>query len=85
VKLVVLTAEPPVLVTVIFPVVAPVGTVATIEVADLTLNVAVVPLNFTAFVPTKFLPVTVTLIPTFPLVGDNRVITGAGAASPLAN
>lgn len=79
-----LVTEPPAFFTVIGPVVAPVGTVATIEVADLTLKVADVPLNETDLVPTKFLPEMVTLIATLPLVGEKRLITGAGAASPLA-
>jgi len=70
--------------TVKCPVVAPVGTAATIEVADLTLKVADVPLKKPDLVPTKFLPVMVTLIPTFPLVGENRLMTGVGAAFPLA-
>ena len=47
-KSVVLVAVPPGVVTVIFPFVAPVGTVAVICVAELTVKVvAVTPLNFT--------------------------------------
>ena len=37
---------------------------------------AVTPLNFTEVVPVKFVPVTVTVVPTGPLVGVNDVIVG---------
>ena len=82
-KSVVLVAVPPTVVRVIFPVVAPVGTVAVICVAEFTVKVALVPLNFTEVVlnpvPLKFVPVIVTVFPTGPLVGVNEVIVGAGA------
>ena len=52
VKVPVLVAVPPALVTVMCPAVAPVGTVAINEVADLTLNIAAVPLKATLVVPT---------------------------------
>ena len=77
-------------VTTTLPVVAPVGTVATIEVAlQLPIVVAVVPLNFTVLVPCvepKFVPVMVTDAPMAPDVGDKLVILGVGStvnADPL--
>jgi hypothetical protein len=78
-----LVAVPPGVVTEIFPVVAPVGTVAVIFVAELTENdVALTPLNFTDVVvnpvPLKFVPLIVTDVPTGPLVGENEEIVGAG-------
>jgi hypothetical protein len=53
-----------------------------IDVAELTVNVAVTLLNFTEVVvqpvPLKFVPVIVTFLPTGPKVGVNEVIVGAG-------
>ena len=73
-------------VTTTLPVVAPEGTVATIEVApQLVIVVAVVPLNFTVLEPCvepKFVPVIVTDAPTAPVVGDRLVILGAAKAAP---
>jgi hypothetical protein len=86
VKLTPLLATPPT-VTTTLPVVAPVGTVATIDVVlQLPIDVAVVPLNFTVLEPwvePKFVPVMVTDAPTAPEVGDRLVIVGA-AANKLA-
>jgi hypothetical protein len=76
VKLVALVAVPSGFVTVMGPVVAPVGTVAVICVAELTVKTAVVPLNFTAVVPAKFVPVITTDLPTLPTVGENDVMVG---------
>jgi hypothetical protein len=71
----------PLTVTTTLPVVAPDGTVATIEVAlQLPIVVAVVPLNATVLVPCvdpKFVPAIVTEAPTAPEVGDKLVILGA--------
>jgi hypothetical protein len=87
VKVATLVAVPPGVVTLILPVVAPVGTVAVICVAEFTTNdVALVVLNFTTLVvkfaplivPLKFVPVIVTDVPTGPKVGVNEVIVGAG-------
>src|SRR2546427_1297722 len=78
VKLEALVAVPPGVVTLIVPVVAPVGTVAVICVAELTVNVAVVPLNFTAVAPVNAVPVIVTLAPIAPLVGEKLVMEGGG-------
>jgi hypothetical protein len=71
----------PLTVTTTLPVVAPVGTVATIDVApQLVIVVAVVPLNVAVLVPCvdpKFVPVIVTDAPTAPDVGDRLVMLGA--------
>ena len=72
----------PLTVTTTFPVVAPVGTVVTMEVAlQLVIIVAVVVLNFTVLVPCvapKFVPVIVTDAPTAPDVGERLVMLGVG-------
>jgi hypothetical protein len=80
VKLVVLLTVPPDVVTLMGPVVAPLGTVAEIEVEEVTVKLALVPLNRTAVAPVKFVPLIVTLVPTGPLVGEKLVIVGAGGA-----
>ena len=71
----------PLVFTTTFPVVAPVGTVATIDVAlQLPIVVAAVPLKLTEPVPwvePKFVPVIVTDAPTAPEVGDKLVMLGA--------
>jgi hypothetical protein len=86
VKLVALVAVPPGVVTLIVPVVAVVGTVAVIWVAEFTANVAVTLLKVTPVVvklapltvPLKFVPVIFTDAPVGPKVGVNEVIVGAG-------
>src|SRR5213594_2144150 len=77
VKLFVLVAVPPGVVTRSGPVVAPVGTVAWIVVAEVTVKLALTPLNITAVAPVKSVPLIVTLVPTGPLVGVKLVIVGA--------
>jgi hypothetical protein len=75
-----LLATPPT-VTTTFPVVAPLGTGATIVVALQLVGVAAVPLNVTVLVPCvapKFVPVIVTAVPTSPEVGDTLVMLGPG-------
>lgn len=76
----------PLTLTTTFPVAAPVGTVALIEVAlQLPNEVTVVPLNFTVLVPLdepKFVPVMVTNVPTAPDVGDRVVMVGAAKDNP---
>jgi len=76
----------PLTVTTTLPVVAPVGTVATMDVAlQLPIVVAVVPLNFTVLVPwvdPKLVPVMVTDAPIAPEVGDKLVILGAANEAP---
>ena len=61
--------------TVILPVVAPLGTVAVIEVAVETVIVPAVPLNLTVG-EEKFDPLIVTLVPTAPELGLNPLIVG---------
>src|SRR5438093_10055169 len=77
VKLAELVPVPFAVVTAIFPVVAPVGTVALMLVSELTWKVvADVPLNFTLVAPVKCVPVIDTFVPTGPLVGVNDVMLG---------
>ena len=71
-----LVAVPAGFVTLIFPVVAPTGTVVLICVLDTTVKPAEVPLNFTLVVPVKLVRVTVTAVPTGPLIGLKEVIVG---------
>lgn len=81
VKLLPLLATPDT-VTTTFPVVAPVGTFATMLVAIQLVMVAVVPLNLTVLVPCvdpKFDPVMVIEAVTAPEAGDKVVIVGAAA------
>ena len=79
VKLVVVVTVPPGVVIVIGPVVAPVGTVAVIWVAEFTTTlVAVIPLNLTTVVPIKPEPEITTEVPVGPEVGVKDVIVGAG-------
>jgi hypothetical protein len=78
VKELALVPVPPAVVTLMVPVVAPPGTVAVICVAELTVNVAAVPLNFTAVAPVKAVPVIVTFVPTAPPVGEKLVMVGGG-------
>ena len=82
VKLTPLLATPPT-VTTTFPVVAPLGTGATILVALQLVGVAAVPLNVTVLVPCvapKFAPVIVTDAPTNPDAGFRLAMLGAGVA-----
>ena len=69
VKLLPPVSEPAIVVTVIAPSVALVGTVAWIDVGETTLKLAATPWNVTDFTWTKFVPVIVTLAPFFPLDG----------------
>src|SRR5260370_20729848 len=79
----------PLALTTTLPVVAPLGTGATIDVALQLVGVAAVPLHLTVLEPCvapKFLPVIVTDAPTAPEVGDRLVMFGAGTpvnATPL--
>jgi hypothetical protein len=74
---VLLVAVPPGVVRATFPVVAPLGTVAVIEVAEATWKLALAPLNLTVVAPVKWVPEIVTDVPTGPLVGANDEINGA--------
>jgi hypothetical protein len=80
VKLPVLLAVPPGVVTKIFPVVAVAGTVAEIWVPESTAKLAAVPLNLTKVAPVKPVPVMTTDVPTGPEVGVNDVMVGAAVA-----
>jgi hypothetical protein len=79
VKAVVLTAVPAGELTLISPVVAPLGTVVTICESELTLNGAELPLNFTLDAVEKPDPLIVTDIPTAPLAGLKELICGGEA------
>ena len=72
------------LVTAIFPVVAPTGTVVEICVLLFTVNPAVVPLNETAEAELKLLPLMVTAVPLLPETGVKEEITG-GAPCVVVN
>jgi hypothetical protein len=77
VKLVGLHEGAPVVVILILPVTAPVGTVAVICVSEFTLKlVAVTPPNFTLLVCVRLRPVITTGVPPGPLVGLKLVIYG---------
>src|SRR5207302_1577717 len=76
VKLLALLVVPPGVVTLIGPLEAPAGTVAWIAVAEVTVKLALVPLNRTAVAPVKFVPLIVTLVPAGPLPGVKLVIVG---------
>jgi len=67
------------LVTVIFPLWAPLPTIAFIEVAlTMVKEAAAVPPKATAVVQRKLVPVSVTIAPKLPLLGVNEVIVGDG-------
>jgi hypothetical protein len=69
-------------VTITFPVVAPVGTVATMLEAPQLVTVAVVPLNFTVLEPwllPKFEPAIVMEAPTAPELGVKLEMLGGAA------
>jgi hypothetical protein len=78
---VLLVAVPPGVVILIGPLVAPVGTVAVIWVAELTVNTEARPLNVTAVAPVKRDPVIVTRVPTGPFVGVKELIVGAAVGT----
>ena len=69
-------AVPAGVVTEMWPVTAPAGTVAVIDVGETILNRVMCPSNFTRDALLKFSPVIVTRIPSGPLVGVNVVMTG---------
>src|SRR5512141_1984026 len=82
VKVFALDAIAPPRVTEILPVVAPEGTATLSCVAVTALTLATVLLNFTTllakFAVSKFVPVTVTAVPTGPFGGEKPVTVGAG-------
>src|SRR6476469_7809714 len=82
VKLLLLLAVPPPVVTAIRPVLAPLGTVAVILVAETTVKLAAaVPLKLTAVAPVKLVPVMVTTVPAGPEVGVNEAMVGAAGVT----
>src|SRR4051812_23105683 len=80
-----LVAMPPGVVTRIVPVVAAAGAVAWIDVAELTVNTALMPLKATAVAPMKFVPLIVTLVPADPFAGVKPVIVGGGGGAAFTN
>src|SRR5437899_8412108 len=81
VKLPVLVAVPPGVVTLIVPVVAPPGTVAWIAVAELTTKLAPTPLKATAVATAKLVPPILKPVPTALLGGVKPVIVGGLAVT----
>ena len=78
VKLAADAAEPKELVSVMGPLVAPLGTLALNCVSEMAhIVVAGVPLKLTPVVPVKFVPIRVTVQPGDPLAGENELIVGA--------
>lgn len=71
------------LVTLIFPVVAPVGTVVVMVVLFTTVNDAAKPLNLTPVAHVNPVPVMETAVPNVPSVGVNDVMVGAGITTKL--
>src|SRR2546425_209617 len=76
VRLFALVAVPAAVVTLIGPLFAVAGTVARIDVAEVTAKVAPTPLNVTDVAPVKFAPLIVTTVPTGPLAGEKLAIVG---------
>jgi hypothetical protein len=77
VKVPALVAVPPGVVTLIFPVFAPLGTVAVIWAYESTLKlVALTPPKVTLVAPVKLSPLMVTTVPSGSLVGAKLVICG---------
>ena len=83
VKLLALVAVPPGVVTLIGPLVAPLGTVAVIWVLVFTVKLAPVPLKATAVAPVKLFPLMVTEVPTDPLLGLKELMVGGGITVKL--
>jgi hypothetical protein len=82
VKFVALAPVPDGVVMEMVPVLAPLGTVAVICVADTRVNSAFLLLaNLTAVAPVKFVPVIVTTVPMGPLVGAKPLIVGGDAVT----
>lgn len=76
-KLVVHVALPPLVVTAVFPVAAPVGKSAVTSVSELTVRVADFPSNVTFVVCFRPVPLMVTEVPSGPLVGVKLVMVGS--------
>lgn len=71
------TVTPVNMVTLMGPLVAPVGTLVVILVAVSVVVTADVPLKLTALAPNRLVPVIVTDVPGLPLAGSNFVMVGA--------
>jgi len=71
-----LVADPPAVVTVIFPVLAPLGTVAVTLLSAMTVNVAAFTPKVTFVVCVRPVPLMVTMVPTLPLDGEKLLIVG---------
>lgn len=69
--------------TLISPVVPPLGTVAVIWVLELTTKVAATPLIVTEVAPVKLFPVMITEVPMGAFAGVKLVIVGAGVATTV--
>src|SRR5256885_11599096 len=77
-RLVAVVVVPAVLVTVIGPLVAPLGIFTLSWLSDVAQSVVTaVPLILTPVVPVKFVPVSVIVVPTVPLTGEKLLIVGA--------
>ena len=83
-KLLLVVAVPSGVVTVTGPDVAPAGTVTLTFVAVSLMIVASVPANSTSLASARLVPVIVTVLPTFPESGENRVIVGPGRGEPIS-
>jgi hypothetical protein len=76
-KVLAVVEVPPVVVTLIGPLVAQSGTVAVIEVEELKVTVvALTPLKLTIVGLLNFVPVMLTVVPAAPLAGEKLVIVG---------
>src|SRR6266566_5511418 len=84
VKLSLLAAVPPGVVREITPVVALVGTMAVICVFESTVKTALAPLNLTAEVPLKSVPVMTTFVSASPLAGVKLVMVGGAGLARLS-
>jgi hypothetical protein len=76
VKVPLLVAVPPGVVTEMEPLLALLGTHAVICVSESTVKFALAPLNFTTVAPLRFVPVTVTPTPDAPATGEKPEIVG---------
>src|SRR3989442_1129807 len=83
VKLLALVAVPLGVLTLIGPLLAPLGTVAVIWVLVFTVKLATVPLKVTLVAPPRLLPLIVTEVPTGPLLGLKELIVGGGAVTVM--
>src|SRR2546421_6087991 len=83
VKSVALDTVPAGVVTLMWPVVAPNGTVVEICVSLLTMNTDVVPLKRTDVAPLKFVPPMLTAVETAPDTGKNVEIVGGPLTTKL--